>query len=209
LDDQGRVRSQITSVARQIQRFDLDYNIVQSSLAKIILRIPPPLRLKPLYELDVFKCSIVLYFCLIWAYKARLALYAQIKQKYQNGNIHQKLTVPTSEREGKLSNPRARAARAMLGENLRKFTETRPAAPRVRHAVISCRPDTRGAVHTYCHDVPRSTVGTRIKAVFSGTKSPPIEGRCALAHYPYTGTAHVYSHDCAGTPHRAPRSIRM
>jgi hypothetical protein len=36
------------------------------------------------------------YFCLIWAYKASLALYAQIKQKYQNGNIHRKLTVLTS-----------------------------------------------------------------------------------------------------------------
>ena len=33
--------------------------------------------------------------------------------------------------------------------------------------------------------------GTRIKAVFSSPKSPPIGGRCALAHCPDTGTAHV------------------
>jgi hypothetical protein len=65
-----------------------------------------------------------------------LALYAEIKQKYQNGNIHRKLRVPTSEREGKLSN-RAGAPRAMQGENLWKFTETRAAAPRARHALIS------------------------------------------------------------------------
>ena len=56
---------------------------------------------------------------------ARLALYCVFKQKYQKGFIHRKLTVPTSEREGKLSNPRGRAARAMHGENLRKFTESR------------------------------------------------------------------------------------
>jgi hypothetical protein len=30
---------------------------------------------------------------------------------YQNGNIHRKLKVPTSEREGKLSNPRGHPAR--------------------------------------------------------------------------------------------------
>ena len=51
----------------------------------------------------------------------------------------EKLKVPTSEREGKLSKPRGRAARAMQGENLRKFTETRAAAPRASHAVISCQ----------------------------------------------------------------------
>ena len=45
--------------------------------------------------------------------KASLALSPIRKQKYQNGSIHRKLKVPTSEREGKLSNPRARAARAM------------------------------------------------------------------------------------------------
>ena len=66
----------------------------------------------------------VWYFCFLLAYKASLALYAKRKQKYQNGNIHRKLKVPTSEREGKLSNPRARAARApcreKIYENLRK-----------------------------------------------------------------------------------------
>jgi hypothetical protein len=41
------------------------------------------------------------------------------KQKYQNGNIRRKLRVPTSEREGKLSNPRGRTAR----DAWRKFTE--------------------------------------------------------------------------------------
>ena len=73
-------------------------------------------------------------------YKASLALYRFCKQKYQKGFIHRKLTVPTSEREGKLSNPRGRAARAMHGENLRKFTETRAHSPRARHAVISSQP---------------------------------------------------------------------
>ena len=58
-------------------------------------------------------------------------------------------------------------------------------------------------------DVQVMFTGTCTKAVFSGTKSPPIEGRCALAHCPDTGTAHVYSHDCAGTSHRATRPIRM
>jgi hypothetical protein len=47
--------------------------------------------------------------------------------------------------------------------------------------------------------VPGVLVGPiLIKAIFSGTKSPPIEGRCALAHWTDTGTAHVYSHDNAG-----------
>ena len=49
------------------------------------------------------------------------ALYAKRKQKYQNGNLHRKLKVPTSERESKLSNPRARAPRAC--DAWRKFTE--------------------------------------------------------------------------------------
>jgi hypothetical protein len=44
-------------------------------------------------------------------------------QMYKNGNIRRKLRVPTSEREGELSNPRRRAARAMHRENLQKFTE--------------------------------------------------------------------------------------
>jgi hypothetical protein len=57
------------------------------------------------------------------------------KQKYQNGNIHRKLKVPTSEREGKLSNPRVRAARTpcreKIYENLRKPARARCA--RVMH----------------------------------------------------------------------------
>jgi hypothetical protein len=64
-------------------------------------------------------------------------------------------------------------------------------------------------LHHKLIDVQCTKKSTRTKAVFSGTKSPPIEGRCALAHCPDTGNAHVYSHDCAGTPHRAPCSIRM
>jgi hypothetical protein len=59
---------------------------------------------------------------------------------YQNGSIHKKLGVPTSEREDKLSNPRAGATRAMHGENLRKFTETRARAPRARYALIFSEP---------------------------------------------------------------------
>jgi hypothetical protein len=71
-----------------------------------------------------------------------LALYPLRKKKNKNDIIHEKLEVTTSEREGKLSNPRSRAARAcgaMHGENLRKFTETRAAAPHTRHALIFCR----------------------------------------------------------------------
>ena len=65
---------------------------------------------------------------------------AGLHRKYQKWIIHRKLRVRTSEREGKLSNPRGRAARAMHGENLRKFTETRATAPRASpHAVIYCR----------------------------------------------------------------------
>ena len=35
--------------------------------------------------------------CPVWGDKPRLALSSQIKQKYQNGNFHRKLTVPTFE----------------------------------------------------------------------------------------------------------------
>ena len=51
--------------------------------------------------------------------------------------------------------------------------------------------------------------GTRTKTVLSGTKSCPIEGNCALAHWTDTGTAHAYSHDRVGTPHGAPRFVRI
>ena len=61
------------------------------------------------------------YFCFIVEFTASLDLYVKRKQKYQNGNIHRKLRVPTSEREGKLSNPRARAPRAR--DAWRKFKE--------------------------------------------------------------------------------------
>jgi len=52
------------------------------------------------------------YFFFLFIYKASLALDTKRKKKYQNDNIRKKLKVPTSEREGKLSNPRERAARA-------------------------------------------------------------------------------------------------
>ena len=48
--------------------------------------------------------------------------------------------VPTSEREGKLSNLRARRVGTMHGENLQKFTETRARPPRARNAFISLQP---------------------------------------------------------------------
>jgi hypothetical protein len=52
----------------------------------------------------------------ISADKARLTLSAEIKQKYQKWIIHRLLTVATFEREGKLSNPGGRAARAQCME---------------------------------------------------------------------------------------------
>ena len=58
------------------------------------------------------------YFCFIFEDTASPYLYVKRKQKYQNGNIHRKLRVPTSEREGKLSNPRARAPRARCMEKI-------------------------------------------------------------------------------------------
>ena len=47
LDDPGRVRSQITNVEGQIQRFYFDCNLVVTR--KVIIRIPAVLGLKPLY----------------------------------------------------------------------------------------------------------------------------------------------------------------
>ena len=61
------------------------------------------------------------YFWIIFTYTASLDLYVKRKQKYQNGKFHRKLRVPTSEREGKLSNPRAHAPRAR--DAWRKFKE--------------------------------------------------------------------------------------
>jgi hypothetical protein len=55
LDDPGRVRSQITSVVCQIQRFDFDCNLVVTR--KLIIRIPPGLGLNPLY----YMYSVVLF----------------------------------------------------------------------------------------------------------------------------------------------------
>ena len=47
LGDPGRVRSQITSVVCQIQRFDFDCNLVV--VRKLIIRTPPGLGSNPLY----------------------------------------------------------------------------------------------------------------------------------------------------------------
>ena len=47
LDDPGRVRSQITNVVCQIQRFDFDCNLVVTR--KLIIRIPAGLGINPLY----------------------------------------------------------------------------------------------------------------------------------------------------------------
>ena len=99
------------------------------------------------------------YMCVpyLWVVEnhGRLVLSSKRKQKYQNGNIHRKLRVPTSEREGKLSNPRARAARAPCREKITEIygnpraraavpkseREGKPArAPRARHALILPRP---------------------------------------------------------------------
>ena len=50
LDDPGRVRSQITSVVCQIQRFDFDCNLVVTR--KLIIPIPPSVGSNPLYYKD-------------------------------------------------------------------------------------------------------------------------------------------------------------
>ena len=51
LDDPGRVRSEITSVVCQIQRFDFDCNLVVTR--KVIMGIPPGLGRNPLYTATV------------------------------------------------------------------------------------------------------------------------------------------------------------
>jgi hypothetical protein len=48
--------------------------------------------------------------------------------------LHRKLRVPTSERMGELSNTHVRARRAMHGEKIRKFAETRASASRGQYA---------------------------------------------------------------------------
>jgi hypothetical protein len=63
-----------------------------------------------------------------------------VKEKYQYGHIHRELTVPPAEREGELSNPRTRAARARCMEknyeNIRKPARQH----RARYALILPRP---------------------------------------------------------------------
>ena len=97
------------------------------------------------------------YFCFLLGNKTRLALFPKRKQKCQNGSIHRNLTVPTSEREGQLSNPRARAARTPCMEkiygNLRK-----PA--RVRRA---------GAMYWFCRSQKYSTSNSTTMYTYSCT----------------------------------------
>ena len=81
-----------------------------------------------------------LFFFLRKVHKASLTLCTLRKKKNKNDIIHEKLRVPMSERAGRLSNPRGRATRAMHGENLRKFTETRAPAPRARYVLIFSYP---------------------------------------------------------------------
>ena len=54
-DDPGRVKNQITSVVCKIQRFDFDCNMVVTR--QVIIRIPPPLRLKPLYAYSAVRLT--------------------------------------------------------------------------------------------------------------------------------------------------------
>jgi hypothetical protein len=58
------------------------------------------------------------------------------RQKCNNLRV---LEIRSRALEGKLSNPRGRAARAMHGENLRKFTESRARASYPFYAII-CSP---------------------------------------------------------------------
>ena len=55
LDDPGRVRSHITSVVCQIQRFDFDCNLVVTR--KVIMGIPLVLGRNPLYILNLVDAS--------------------------------------------------------------------------------------------------------------------------------------------------------
>jgi hypothetical protein len=103
----------------------------------------------------------VWYSCLRDWNKASLTLLQSRKQKYQNGSIHRKLRVPTSEREGKLSNPRAsaRRARAMHWENLWKFTETRARPLPLHYALISSWP----SIQYYSTFTAAHTVAANLK----------------------------------------------
>ena len=96
------------------------------------------------------------FLCLISKYKERLALYSEIKHKNQNWIIHGKLRVATSESEGKLSNPRGRAARVgcmkCFFENLRN-----PA-----HARCAC------AMHWFCRGQEYSTKFSAVDTAVPG-----------------------------------------
>ena len=67
------------------------------------------------------------YFWFLLPDNASLALSSKKKQKYQNGNIHQKLKASTLRKPAL-----ARRVGAEHDENLRKLTETRPRTLRGR-----------------------------------------------------------------------------
>ena len=59
LDDPGRVRSQIISVVCQIQQFDFD--CILGVPRKIIIRTRAPLRIKPLYAIEVLNVKVAVF----------------------------------------------------------------------------------------------------------------------------------------------------
>jgi hypothetical protein len=143
--------------------------------------------------------------CFLLADKARLALSAaKRKQKYQNGNtctkfsIHRKLLnlvrVTTSEREGKLSNPRARAARAPCMEKIYVNLWKPARARRARYAFILPQPRTQypdtvtACVHThactYCTKFRRSRLYALSRAAWCRGAVTPVDSccTCAAAH---------------------------
>jgi hypothetical protein len=65
----------------------------------------------------------------VWADKAQLALSAQTNFHIQKYDGLENIEITSRALEVELSNPRVRAARAMDGENLRKFTKSRARAP--------------------------------------------------------------------------------
>ena len=67
LDDPGRVRSQITNVVYQIQRFDFDCILVVSR--KVIIRIPPVLGRNPLYLRGRISLPGIIITCKFASYK--------------------------------------------------------------------------------------------------------------------------------------------
>jgi hypothetical protein len=95
-------------ISGQSLRADIEfwYTVVYTAVFFFLAR-PPSLAIGRYYTCGWHKIMEVVtvsflwilpfwYFCSILAYKVRLALYAKVKHKYQNGNINKKLTVLTS-----------------------------------------------------------------------------------------------------------------